>query len=396
MSRAVTLLVAAALVLAGATTAPAQALRAAPPDEPWSGYVIRTGDGAAGTFIGARRLGGRAGQIVYRIDPAADPRPGGFGPFRQVARLRGPGERAGADPRAVARAAWIVGKYGTFRLGVQNAAVDAALLHLLVGGRYRLSGVTGQRRIAATGDAASVRRFAQVMLRDSGREAGPYRLGAAQSARAAVGQRVPLRASLQVARSGRGAAGLLVQVRVDGGAWRSVGRTDAAGRLATAVAGLGAGPHEVRVRAVRVPESRLRVAAPDRGSSSRIVLAGRKQTLSTAAAVAVQARQRVGMRTGSVRRGTTTRPVLGLLASYGSAPRRAAAVLHGPFPTARAASCARAGGRTLRTTVRGDGTTVLPAVTLLRAGHYTWRASVSGNRYNLPAQACTGAFRVRR
>lgn len=385
-----------ALVVAALPAQARSAARAAPPDQPWSGYLIDTGARASDSFVGARRLQGRAGQVVYRIDPAADARPGGFGPFRRVARLGGGGQRASAAPAAVARAAWIVGKYGDFRLAVQNAAVDAALLHLLVGGRYRLTGAAGAQRVRDTGEAASVRSFAQTMLADSAREAGPYRLSGSQAARAAVGQAVPVRLALAVARSGRGVDELALQVRSTGGAWRTVGRTDRAGRLAGGVPGLGAGPHLLQVRAVRVPDTRLRVASPDRPTGSRVVLAGRKASLVAQVGVAVQARPRVGMRTASVRRGTATRPVLGLVAGYGSAPRRATATLHGPFPTARAASCGRLGGRTLRTTVSENGTTTLGRLTLLRAGHYTWRATVPGNRYNLPAAACTGAFRVRR
>lgn len=385
-----------ALVVAALPAQARSAARAAPPDQPWSGYVVDTGDRAADAFIGARRLQGRANQVVYRIDPAADARPGGFGPFRRVARLGGTGQRASATPAVAARAAWIVGKFGDFRLAVQNAAVDAALLHLLVGGRYRLTGPAGAQRIRATGAGRQVRAFAQTMVRDSARQAGPYRLSGSQAARAAVGQAVPVRLALAVVRSGRAVGGLPLQVRSPGGAWRTLGRTDDAGRLTGSVPGLGAGPQRLQVRAVRVPDTRLRVATPDRATGSRVVLAGRKSSLVSQVGVAVQARPRVGMRTPSVRRGTATSPVLGLLAGYGSAPRRAAATLHGPFPTARAASCGRLGGRTLRATVDGDGTTTLGRLTLLRAGHYTWRATVSGNRYNLPATACTGAFRVRR
>ncbi|GAA4692304.1 hypothetical protein [Nocardioides nanhaiensis] len=385
-----------ALVVAALPAQARSGARATPPDQPWSGYLIDTGARASDTFIGARRLQGRADQVVYRIDPAADVRPGGFGPFRRLARLGGGGQRASATPQATARAAWVVGKYGDFRYAVQNAAVDAALLHLLVGGRYRLTGAAGQERIRDTGFGPEVRRFAQMMVADSAREAGPYRLSGSQSARAAVGQAVPVRLALGVARSGRGVAELPLQVRSPGGGWRTLGTTDDAGRLAGGVPGLAAGPHQVQVRAVRVPDTRVRVASPDRSGGSRVVLAGRKTSLVARVGLAVQARPRVGMRTPNVRRGAATRPVLGLVAGYGTAPRRAKATLHGPFPTARAASCGRLGGRTLRATVSENGTTTLASVTLLRAGYYTWRASLSGNRYNLPATACTGAFRVRR
>lgn len=356
--------------------------------------MIPATEHASGAWIGARKLGRRGGRVVYRVDPTAAPRPGSLRGSRLVARLRGPGGRSSASRATTARAAWILSKYGTYRDPGQSAAVDAAVLHLLAGGSFRLSRREASDRLRGTGQEDRVRSLAATMIRDSRRLAGPYRVVPAQVGETVVGDDVQIAMAAVVGRSGRPLRSVPVEVSVASGRWRAVGDTDTTGRAAYSISGLAAGPHLIDVRVRRLPETRLMLMQPSRSRASRDVVAGRKRSVVVGMRAIVQAAPRLSVSTRRIVRGERTAGRLGVVGAYGRTPRQATALLHGPFGSREQATCQRKRMRVRHTTVTGNGAVDLPRTSLQRAGFYVWYVGLPGDDYNRQVSVCAGIFRV--
>ena len=136
----------------------------------WSGYRIPTNGHADGGWMGGYTIGDTP---VFVVTPTRRPNRRGYEAAQVVADLDG---SRGASRRATARAAWVLSKYGGYRDARQAAAVDAVVYHLLVGGRWRIDHHRGAARIRHSGDPASVRRFARIMLEQSRKFAGVYQV----------------------------------------------------------------------------------------------------------------------------------------------------------------------------------------------------------------------------
>ena len=159
----------AILTLALLPAAPAAAVTA---DRVWQGYRIDADANAAGKWIGGRAYASRP---VYRLDPRAKTSTGGFGTTYTVDDLAGSGP-VEVTPGITARAAWILSKYGTYPDATQAAAVDVAILHLLHGGGYALTGSRTTERLSDSGHGADIKSLATTMLQTSKQYAGPYRI----------------------------------------------------------------------------------------------------------------------------------------------------------------------------------------------------------------------------
>lgn len=391
--------VAASALLAGTTTvlgssAVADRTRLSA-ERVWSGFRIDANDRASGSWLGAWKLGRSPGRVVYRIDPAAQQPPHGFGRLELATRVPGPGRKQAAGTRATARAAWILSKYGDLRYEIQSAAVDVAVLHLLAGGDFRLNGSASKARLRETGEAERIKRFAKIMLDDSARRAGPYRLSVGQLGETAIGDPVQLGVQVVGARSGTPLASVPVSIRVGGGAWHSAGETDDAGRVAFDHVGAVAGPHRVTARVGRVPEHHLLLMEPRRQQASRVAVAGRKHVLAAPTTASVKARPGAVVAGGSMISGNRTMGSFRITDAYGSAAGHAIAVLRGPFGSVGQATCQRKAVSIRRVPVAGNGRYQLPRIKVGPAGVYIWHIVAPGNVFNLDAAACDGAFRVR-
>ena len=370
-----------AAVLSGATLVAATPSPAAA-DGPRTGYRLRADGTAAGGWFGSRTAAGRA---VYRIDPSARPRTGGLHDGHWVGTLHGSGP-VEVDRSRVRRAAWLVSKYGTYDSDAQAAAVEAALHHLLHGGRYRLTGRGTERRLRQTGARDAILALARYMLDTSREMAGPYRVRIT-TAGAALGGTVQVQVVVTAQATGQPVAHLPVTVALDG---RTVsGTTDDAGTVLAAVRARVAGPRSVLVRVQRVPSDRLFVRRPVRRGGTRVVVAGRKIVLTRRAQVAVQATPRAWVTAPDQR--TTAGPVPGTahLADGYASPRTATLTLHGPFAPGEQATCnpARAIAR-LTQPMAADGSYPVPRTTVTAPGVYRWSVAVPGDAYNLPAGGC--------
>ncbi|HET9422607.1 MAG TPA: hypothetical protein VFO49_15810 [Nocardioides sp.] len=397
------LVMAAVLV---ATTAPSSSVTPAA-DEPgagqrtaprpmleWSGYRIADTGKAAGGWIGARRWG-RNGPVLYRVDPAASDRATSYKPGRFVERLLGKAPRSSADRRTTARAAWILSKYGRLRLPAQSAAVDAALLHLLAGGRWSLSGDAGKRRIRQSEESAVVGSLARTMLDDSRRRSGPYKIQVRQKGVAVIGDSVRLGIRVVVARNGRPLPFVPVRIQTPHGVLKG-DLTRADGRINLTYPLPDAGVTPIRVRVANVPETRLRLLSPRRPSASRAAIAGKKRLLGAQDVIYVKARPRVVVTTGDKRivAGSKSKGRFRLADAAEAWPRTATVTLHGPFAHPDNAGCGSRTARTGQTRVTGAGNYAVPRFTLRREGYYVLRVRVPGNRVNLPASDCGGRFMV--
>lgn len=388
-------LVAAAVVATGSVVCLAGPAPARPDDraERWVGYPIaRTGQ-AAGGWIGGYRIGRTP---VFVVTPERRPNHAGFRAVEPTSDLQG---RKGPSRRDTQRAAWILSRYGGYKDAVQAAAVDAAVLHLVADREWRLDGARGARRVAATADPATVRRYVRLMLSGSRASAGRYHVAVVPDTADAGGvTSVTVRVT-----DGHGGpvAGLPVSVTSpDGGASQpATGPVEAVtgddGRALVRLAAPLAGWRTVTARVGQVPEHRLRVRGADRKGQAAVAEGGVRRTVVASARVGVRGPQALTLSPvpASLSVGALAR-VAATVSGDGTA-RAATAGLHGPFATASAAGCSGSPVGSVSMTVPGDGTHTFPPVSPTAGGYYAWRVEVAGSPTSIPAAACGAVVKVR-
>lgn len=359
----------------------------------WAGYPIPSTGRAAGGWIGGYRVGHAK---VFVITPGRRPNRAGFRAAKPTRDLNG---RRGPSRSRTARAAWILSKYGGYRDDTQAAAVDAAVTHLLTGGRWELGGRRGARRVRASGDPATVRRYVRLMLRQSRASAGRYR-AVVTTGSADVGGVTSVTVRVTDGRGGP-VTGLPVSVTSpDGGtstpaAGPVTAVTGDDGRAVVRLAAPLAGWRTVTARVGQVPEHRLVVRGPRRKGQAAAAEGGVRRTIVASAAAAVRGAQSVELTPlpGSLVLGGQA-SVVAAVRGDGS-PRDARAELHGPFASASSATCSGAPVATSGATLPGDGTHTLPPVTPSAGGYYAWHVDVDGTPTSMPAAACGAVVKVR-
>ena len=360
----------------------------------WAGFRIPATGHADGGWIGGYRIGTTP---VFVTTPRKRPNRSGFGPTSATEDLSG---SAGATARETARAAWILSKYGGYRDDVQAAAVDAAVLHLLAGGTWRVTGDgRGAQRIRQARDSATVLRFARLMLRASRVSAGVHR-ATVTATTADVGGITSVTVSVTDGR-GRPVAGLPVSVTSpEGGpAVPSGGPVEAVtgddGRALVRLAAPLAGWRTVTARVGQVPEHRLIVRAPDRLGQAAVAEGGVRRTLIVSTPAAVRGPQTLAVKASPevLTAGSEAR-VVATIAGDGTT-RAATATLHGPVSSAAAAGCSAPSVGTASGAVSANGDYTLPPVSPGAGGFYAWRVSVDGTETSLPIAACGAVVKVR-
>ncbi len=384
------LLTASALVAVPSSSVTAAA---APTAHRWAGYRIPPTGRAAGGWIGGYRV---RSTPVFVITPGRRPNRAGF---RSPRPTRDLGGRKGPSQRRTARAAWILSKYGGYRDATQAAAVDAAVLHLLAGRRWEVGGRGGARRVRASGDPATVKRFVRVMLRQSRASAGRYRAVVTPTT-ADVGGVTSVTVRVTDGRGGP-VAGLPVRVTSpDGGtSTPAAGPIKAVtgddGRAVVRLAAPVAGWRTVTARVGKVPEHRLLVRKPRRKRQAAVAEGGVRRTIVASAPAAVRGPQTLDLTPspGSLVLGAQASVVAAV--SGDGAPRAAAAALFGPFEKASSATCSGASVGSVGATLPGDGSHTLPALRPPGGGYYAWRVEVDGTAISTPATACGAVVKVR-
>ena len=389
------LLAAAALVAAVLVAVPPSAPAALADDtaERWAGYRIPGTGLAAGGWIGAYRVGDTP---VFVVTPGRRPNRAGFETASTTVDLAG---KKGATGRETERAAWILSKYGGHKDAAQAAAVDAAVLHLLAGPAWQLGGARGARRVRASGDPATVRRFVRLMLRQSRASAGPY-LASVTAEAADVGGVTSVTVSVTDGGGGP-VSGLPVSVTSpDGGpSTPAAGPIEAVtgddGRAQVRLAAPLVGWRTVTAVVGQVPGHLLRVRRSDRKGQAAVAEGGVRHTLVASAIAAVRGPQTVSLAADPslLVVGASARVVATI--SGDGAQRTATASLQGPFASAAAVHCSGAAAGQVSASVTGDGAYALPPITPSGGGYYAWRVAVDGTATSIPATACGAPVKVR-
>ncbi|TYL55975.1 hypothetical protein FXB39_01940 [Nocardioides sp. BGMRC 2183] len=355
----------------------------------WRGFAITAfGGTAAGKWIGGYQVDGR---VAHRIDPGRKAPMGRVGDLRWTTKV-------GANARRAHRAAWVLSKYGAARdpdsrarTNIQAAAVDAAVLHLLRGKAWRITGAKGERRIDQAGYSPLVRRWAMTFVRQSHRLAGPYRVDVTTNSPTVGGETT----ATATVRSARGRAVENLPVTLDYGdrdAFRAT--TDQRGRVVTTWPSGTAGEQALRVTVHRLPTTSLGVRVPARGS--RIALAGRRTSRTSQTRVIVRATPTVtAIPAGQKRTAQTSFKTWLKVARSGHGTKALVrATLHGPFSSAAAASCSGEKIATTRRAAIAGNQRVRVKSLKLRPGVYRWQVSRPGDDWNAAATACTPPLRI--
>lgn len=379
----------AVLTLALLPAAPAAAVTA---DRAWQGYWIDAGTNAAGKWIGGRVYASRP---VYRLDPRAKASTGGFDATYTVDDLAGSGP-VEVTPRLTSRAAWILSKYGTYPDATQAAAVDVAILHLLHGGAYALTGSRTAERLSDSGHGADIKALATTMLQTSKQYAGPYRVTVSASG-TVIGGQVPVTVKVVSTRTGDGIQKLPVSVSFRGATPLPL-ITDTNGRATTTFDADVAGEQTLAVTVARLPETRLFVRRPTTAGASRIAIAGVKTSRTVRTTVPVQAIPKVAAAASSspINVGQYAAGTFTVSGSAGTAARSTMITLHGPFTDWASANCSPESVVSTHTRTVANGSHKLPSYKVSRYGLYIWGVVVAADRLNVAAGTCGAGTRVRK
>jgi hypothetical protein len=372
-------------VTPGTATGNGPAARAGDKPHRWSGYAIRSTGDADGGWIGGYRVGDTT---LYVVTPTKSPNRKGFEAPRAVDDAAG---RATSQSETE-RAAWILSKYGGYRDATQAAAVDASVYHLLVGGKWKIGSPRGARRIRQSGDAASVRRFARIMLRQSRASAGAYtaRLDASG---ADLGGAVAVTLSV-VDGHGRPAAGLPVTLAMTGAEPRTAVTGDD-GRAIGRFPATARGWQEVTATVGNVPDHRLHLWPAEKKGQAAAAEGGARRQVVVSTAAPVRGPQTMNLKASPETLTVGDQARVAASVTGDGATRSATAALFGPFASAGAAQCTGASTAAPTTQFSVDGTYLMPAVAPGAGGYYAWRAAVDGTDTSLPVTDCGAVVKVR-
>ena len=304
----------------------------------WSGYRIPANGHADGRWMGGYKIGDTP---VFVVTPTRRPNRRGYEATQVVANLD---KSKGASRRATARAAWVLSKYGGYRDARQAAAVDAVVYHLLVGGRWRIDHHRGAARIRRSGDPVSVRRYAWIMLGQSRKFAGIYRVTVTATS-ADVGGTIEATVKI-TARHDRPAAGLPVAVSAPGAATVHAVTGDD-GRAVAQFPATQQGWQDVTASVGQVPEHRIYLRRPVKRGQAVAAEGGVRRTVDASVLTAVRGPQTMSLQA------TPDTLVVGAQAAVTARDRRRRQSAPGDGRPARAVPV-RVRGRLLRLAGRHD------------------------------------------
>ncbi|WP_424212689.1 SpaA isopeptide-forming pilin-related protein [Streptomyces sp. BI20] len=199
------------------------------------------------------------------------------------------GAKVGAD--AVARASYIISRYGQTTVDARAAAVDAAVYDLLAGGSYGINGSRGKTRLAYPVVSPTSRTLALQYLDEARRLAGPYELHVRPKVtETAVGTKVSVDLSVTSKVSGAKIPGVRVAMTA-GDAHGSV-TTGADGTATWDATAAKAGKLTVKGVASGLPGAQLKKLDPKDSRAQRMLLAG--DTASVAAEAPVDVKPATG------------------------------------------------------------------------------------------------------
>ncbi|WP_217231349.1 MSCRAMM family protein [Streptomyces anulatus] len=243
------------------------------------GYLIPDSAGHAGaSHIGAYKIDGVDG-VAYCGDPelAGPDAAGGYGAAQPVTSWTSKATGKTASPESLARAAYVLSKYGQTASDEQAAAVDAAVYtYLEAGSTYALPG--GERALERLGYAnvpPAVKKSATGYLNEAAMFAGPYKVNI-KPIDGPLKPGVKASVTLDVtSASGHKLPGVKLDLDVSGAAAGAGSVTTNADGVATAtVLPAKDGTVDFKASAKSLPSAQLRALSPNDAKAQRLLLAG--------------------------------------------------------------------------------------------------------------------------
>ncbi|MCX4783952.1 MSCRAMM family protein [Streptomyces sp. NBC_01264] len=248
------------------------------------GYLIPDSTGKPDTsHIGAYGAPGHTlpgvDGLAYCADPelAGPDAASGYGPARPTSTWTSKATGKTASAEDVARAAYVLGKYGQTTSDEQAAAVDAVVYtYLEAGSTYALpNGKRALERLGYPNVSPDAKKWATGYLNEAQLFAGPYKINIKPVDR-------PLKAGVKAsvtldvtAASGRKVPGIQLDLDVSGAAAGAASVTTNADGVATAtITPAKDGTVDFKALAKSLPATQLRALTPNDPKAQRLLLAG--------------------------------------------------------------------------------------------------------------------------
>ncbi|MFF9436459.1 SpaA isopeptide-forming pilin-related protein [Streptomyces sp. NPDC014735] len=243
------------------------------------GYLIPDSSGKPGaSHIGAYNVPGIDG-LAYCADPelAGPDAAGGYGPAKSVTSWASKATGKTASAEDLARAAYVLGKYGQTKNDEQAAAVDADVYtYLEPGSTYALpDGKRALERLGYSNVPPSVKKWATGYLNEAAMFAGPYKVNI-KPVDGTLKPGVKTSVTLDVtSASGHKVPGVKLDLDVSGAAAGAGSITTNADGVATAtITPTKDGTVDLKAQAKTLPATQLRALTPNDAKAQRLLLAG--------------------------------------------------------------------------------------------------------------------------
>ncbi|MFE6272338.1 SpaA isopeptide-forming pilin-related protein [Streptomyces goshikiensis] len=248
------------------------------------GYLIPDSSGTPDTsHIGAYGAPGKilpgVTELAYCADPelAGPDAAGQYGPVKDFSAWTSQASGKKASPEDVARAAYVLSKYGQTKDDLQAAAVDAVVYsYLETGTTYALpDGKRALERLNYPNVAPDAKKFATGFMNEAKMFAGPYKVNI-KPAGGPLKPGAKTEVTLDVtSTTGHKVPGIKLDINVTGAASGSASATTNADGVATTTLTPGKdATATVKVTAKNLPSSTLRAITPSNAKAQRMLLAG--------------------------------------------------------------------------------------------------------------------------
>ncbi|MFI6528187.1 SpaA isopeptide-forming pilin-related protein [Streptomyces uncialis] len=243
------------------------------------GYLIPDSAGKPDTsHIGGYTVAGVDG-LAYCADPelAGPDAAGGYGPAKPVTAWTSKATGKSASAEDLARAAYVLGKYGQTKNDEQAAAVDAVVYtYLEAGTTYALpDGKRALERLGYSNVSPSAKKWATGYLNEAAMFAGPYKVNV-KPIDGPLKPGVKTSVTLDVtSASGHKVPGIKLDLDVSGAAAGAASITTNADGTATAtITPAKDGTVDFKAQAKTLPATQLRALTPNNAKAQRLLLAG--------------------------------------------------------------------------------------------------------------------------
>ncbi|WP_329020693.1 SpaA isopeptide-forming pilin-related protein [Streptomyces sp. NBC_01601] len=243
------------------------------------GYQIPDSTGTAdASHIGGYNVTG-TGALAYCGDPelAGPEAAGGYGPAQTITAWTSKTTGNAASAEDLARASYVLSKYGQTTTDDQAAAVDAVVYtYLDAGSTYALpNGKRALERLAYPNVAPSAKKWAIGYLNEAAMFAGPYTINIKPTdGPLKAGKKTVVTLDVTAA-SGHKVPGITLDLTVTGASAGTANVvTNADGLATTTITPAKDGTVDLKALAKSLPATNLRAVSPNNAKAQRLLLAG--------------------------------------------------------------------------------------------------------------------------